>query len=129
MTVARSSEPRAFKNRLIIFGLSTHPNSSLNCIVCPPPSDATHDFTRMSNSPMLILIRRKTKITARAKIQISTLESIDSSISQRSLLITSVIVYGDDQREGGSEWYYTGNRRCPRSLAVLNFHPTVHVVA
>lgn len=33
MTVARSSEPRAFRNRLIIFGRSTQPDSSLSCIV------------------------------------------------------------------------------------------------
>lgn len=44
-------------------------------------------------------------------------------------LVTSIIVYGDDQGEGGAERHYSGDGWCPGPLAVLNFHPTVHVVA
>lgn len=51
MTEARSSDARVFKNREIIFGRSTQPASSDRWMTCPAPSEATHDFTRMSNSP------------------------------------------------------------------------------
>lgn len=127
MTVARSSEPLAFKNRLIIFGLSTHPNSSLSCIVCPPPSEATQDFTRMSNSPDRST-EKKRKKNPRIKYTRTTFVSTPSEIISPSP-VTSIIVYGDDQGEGGAEGHYSGDGRCPWSLAVLNFHPTVHVVA
>lgn len=125
MTVARSSEPLAFKNRLIIFGLSTHPNSSLSCIVCPPPSEATQDLTRMSNSPDDPIDRRR----KRKKKENPKIKYTDFVSTFPISLVTSIIVYGDDQGEGGAEGHYSGDGRCPGSLAVLNFHPTIHVVA
>lgn len=44
-------------------------------------------------------------------------------------LVTSIIVYCDDQSESGAERHNSGYRRRPRALSVLNFHPAVHVIA
>lgn len=44
-------------------------------------------------------------------------------------LVTSIIVYGDDQSESGAERHNSGHRRRPRALSMLNFHPAVHVIA
>ena len=42
--------------------------------------------------------------------------------------VTSIIVYSDDQGESRAERHYPGNWRRPGSFAVLDLHPTVHVV-
>lgn len=130
MTVARSSEPRAFKKRLIIFGLRTQPNSSLSWIVWPPPSEATHDFTRMSNSPFFVFKNGKRKIEKLLECLFIEIihENAKSTFDFDGSLVTSVIIYGDDQGQCRTQWNDSRNWRRPRSLSMLNFHPAIHIV-
>lgn len=45
-----------------------------------------------------------------------------------SILLTAIIVDGNDKCQRRAEWYNSANWRCPRSFAMLNFHPAIDVV-
>lgn len=46
----------------------------------------------------------------------------------KSILLTAIIVDGNNKCQGRTEWYDSANWRSPWTFPMLNFHPAIDIV-